>query len=75
MVWRALDEMSAPVSQMSAAALPARTEQLALVAALAQHTYDARAPRRGMPPVLLEHQGKMLSDELRARDAALRTST
>ena len=56
--------MSAPVSQMSAAALPAGTEELALVAALRQRPADARASRLGMPAVLLEHQGKVLSDEL-----------
>ena len=47
---------------MSAAALPAGTEQLALVAALAQGTDDAGASRLGMP-VLLEHKGKMLPDK------------
>ena len=56
--------MSAPVSQMSAAALPAGTEQLALVAALRQRSDDARASRPGMPAVLLEHQGEVLSNEL-----------
>lgn len=55
--------MRAPVSQMSAAALPAGTEQLALVAALRQRPDGASASRLGMPPVLLEHQGEMLSDE------------
>jgi hypothetical protein len=49
--------MSAPVSQMSAAALPAGTEQLALVAAFCQRSNDARAAWFGMSPVLLEHQG------------------
>ncbi len=63
--------MSAPVSQMSAAALPAGTEQLALVAALRQRSDNARASRPGMPAVLLEHQGEVLSDELRPRDATL----
>jgi hypothetical protein len=48
---------------MSAAALPAGTEQLALVAALAQGTDDAGASRLGMPAVLLEHKGKMLPDK------------
>ena len=61
--------MSAPVSQMSAAALPAGTEQLAFVAALRQHTNDARASRLGMATVLLEHEGEVLSDELCAGDA------
>ncbi len=56
--------MSAPVSQMSAAALPAGTEQLALVAALRQRPDDARASRLGMPTVLLEHEGEVLADEL-----------
>ena len=55
--------MSAPVSQMSAAALPAGTEQLALVTALGQRSDDARAFRLGMPAVLLEHKGKLLADE------------
>jgi hypothetical protein len=48
---------------MSAAALPAGTEQLALVAALRQRTDCAGASRLGMPAVLLEHEGKVLSDE------------
>lgn len=55
--------MSAPVSQISAAALPAGTEQLALVAALGQRPHDARASRLGMPPILFEHKGEVLSDE------------
>ena len=63
--------MSAPVSQMSAAALPAGTEQLALVAALLQRPNDARASGFGMPAVLLEHNGKMLPDKLRTRDSTL----
>jgi hypothetical protein len=53
---------------MSAAALPAGTEQLALVATLGQRWDDARASRLGMPSVLLEHEREVLSDELRARD-------
>jgi hypothetical protein len=54
--------MSAPVSQMSAAALPGGTEKLVLVAALRPD--DAPASRIGMPAVLLEDQGQVLSDEL-----------
>jgi hypothetical protein len=56
--------MSAPVSQMSAAALPAGTEQLALVAALRQPAEDTRASRPGMPTILLEHEGEVLANEL-----------
>ena len=56
---------------MSAAALPAGTEQLAVVAALPQRSNDSRASRLGMPAVLFEHQRKVLSDELRTRDATL----
>jgi hypothetical protein len=56
--------MSAPVLQMSAAALPAGTEQLALVAALRQRSDNARASRPGMSSVLLDYQGEVLSDEL-----------
>ena len=56
--------MSAPVSQISAAALPAGTEQLALVAAFRQRSDNARASRPGMSSVLLKHQGEVLSDEL-----------
>jgi hypothetical protein len=56
---------------MSAAALPAGTEQLALVTALCQRPDDARTSGFGMPAVLLEHKGEMLSDEFRTRDAAL----
>jgi hypothetical protein len=67
--------MSAPVSQMSAAALPAGTEQLALVAALVQRADDARTPGPGMPAVLLEDEGEVLPDELRTRDAAFAGST
>jgi hypothetical protein len=63
--------MSAPVSQMSAAALPAGTEQLALVAALRQHPDDASASRLGMTAILLQHQGKVLADELGTRDPTL----
>src|SRR5215470_5236565 len=60
--------MRAPVSQMSAAALPAGTEQLTLVAALGQLTDDAGASRLGMAAVLLEHESEMLSDEFRPRN-------
>ena len=59
------------MSQMSADPLPAGTEQLALVAALPQSSHDASASRLGMPAVLLENEGKLLPNELRARDAAL----
>jgi hypothetical protein len=55
--------MSAPVSQMSAAGLPAATEQLALVAALGQHSDNARASRLGMTSVLFEHESQLLPDE------------
>src|SRR5262245_62537187 len=61
--------MSAPVSQMSAAALPAGTEQLALVSALRQRTDNASASRLGMTTVLLEDKSEVLSDEFRTRDA------
>ena len=61
----------APVSQMSAAALPAATEQLALGPALCQDADDSRAPRLGMLSVLFEHEGEVLPDELRTRDPAL----
>jgi uncharacterized protein YbjT (DUF2867 family) len=40
------------VSQISAAVLPATSEQLAFVAALGQPADDARTPRLGMPAVL-----------------------
>jgi hypothetical protein len=58
------------VSQISAPVLPATSEQLALVAALGQRADDARTSWLGMPAVLLEHEGEVLSDELRTRDAA-----
>jgi hypothetical protein len=48
---------------MIAAALPAGTEQLAFVAALRQRRDDPHASRLGMAAVLLEHEGKVLSDE------------
>jgi hypothetical protein len=54
---------------MSAAALPAGTEQLALVAALRQGTDGAGASRLGMSAVLLEHQSKVLPDEFRPRNS------
>src|SRR5262245_29894229 len=63
--------MRAPVSQIRAAELPAATEQLALVAALAQRMHDARASWLGMPAVLFEDQCQVLPDELRTRNAAL----
>ena len=63
--------MSAPVSQISAAELPAGTEQLVLVPVLGQRTHDGGASRLRVPPVLLEHQGKMLANELGTRNAAL----
>ena len=63
--------MSRPVSQMSAAPLPAGTEQLALVAALGQGADDATTSRNGMPAVLLEHESELLSDEFRTRDPTL----
>lgn len=49
---------------MSVAALPAGTEQLALVAALRQPADHARASRLRMRAVLLEHEGQMLANEL-----------
>ena len=58
------------MSQISAPVLPATSEQLALVAALGQRADDARTSWLGMPAVLLEHEGEVLSDELRTRDAA-----
>ena len=63
--------MSAPVSQMSAAVLPPATEQLALVSALGELPDDACTLRFRMLAELFEHEGQVLSDELRARDAAL----
>jgi hypothetical protein len=63
--------MSAPVSQMSAAALPAGTEQLALIAALGERLDDARASRFGVPTVLFQHKSQVLPDEFRSRDPAL----
>ena len=55
--------MIAPVSQISAAALPAGTEQLALVTALGQRPNDPCAARLGMTPILFQHEGQVLSDE------------
>jgi len=49
---------------MRAAALPAGTEQLALVAALAQRADHTRASRLGVTAVLLEHERELLPDEL-----------
>src|SRR5262245_17128430 len=63
--------MRAPVSQMSAAVLPAGTEQLALVTALVQRSDAARALGLSMTAVLLEHKSKVLSDEFRTRDSTL----
>jgi hypothetical protein len=60
-VRRALDEI---VDERPGAALPAGTEQLALVAALRQRPDDAHASRLGMPAVLLEDQDQVLSDGL-----------
>src|SRR5580704_13447293 len=51
---------------MSAAALLATTEQLALVTALRQSADDACASRSGMPAVLFEHEGQVLPDETHA---------
>jgi hypothetical protein len=55
--------ISAPVSQMSAAAPPAGTEQLALVAALFQRSGDAGTSWLGMPSIRFEHESKVLPDE------------
>jgi hypothetical protein len=63
--------MSAPVSQMSAAALPAGTEQLALVAALRKRSNGGGTSWFRMLAVLLEHKGEMLSDEFGARHPTL----
>ena len=63
------------MSQISAAVLPATSEQLALVAPLGQRADDARTPWLGMPAVLLEHEGEVLPDELRTRDAAFAGGT
>ena len=59
------------MSHTSAAALPAGTEQLALVAAFCQRSNDARAARLGMRPVMLEHKGNVLPDEFRTRYATV----
>lgn len=59
------------MSQMRAGALPTATEQLALVAALRERAQDACASRLGMPAALFEHEGEVLPDELRPRDATL----
>ena len=63
------------MSQISAAVLPATSEQLALVAAVGQRADDARTPGLGMATVLLEHGGEVLPDELGARDAGLAGGT
>ena len=63
--------MRAPVSQISAAASAAATEQLAFVAPLGQGGDDAAASWPGVPSILLEHEGKVLADELRSRNAPL----
>jgi hypothetical protein len=65
----ALDEIvdECPGVAISAAALRAGTEQLALVAAFPQRSDDARTSRLGVSPVLIEHQRQVLSDEFRAR--------
>ena len=63
--------MSARVSQISAAALPAGTEQLALVATLRQRSDDACAAGLGMPAVLLEHKSQVPSNKLRPGDSTL----
>ena len=54
-VRRALDEIvdKRPDIAISAAALPAGTEEFALVAAFRQGWDEGRAARPGMPPVLL----------------------
>ena len=66
--------MSAPVSQISAAALPAGTKQLALVAARGQRVDHTGASRFGVTAVLLERESEMLPDELGTRDATLTRS-
>jgi hypothetical protein len=59
---------------MSAAALPAVTEQLALVAALRPRTDGAGASRLGMSAVLLEHEAEVLSNEFGTRDPRSRAA-
>ncbi len=44
-------------------------------AALGQRADDASTSRHGMPAVLLEHEGEVLPDELRTRDAAFAGGT
>jgi hypothetical protein len=56
---------------MSAAVLSAGTEQLALVAAFGERANNARAARPGMPSILLERKGEVLSDEFRTRNPTL----
>jgi hypothetical protein len=70
MGWDAFVRSSDLADAVSAAALPAGTEQLALVAALDQRSDNARASRLGMPSVLFEHKGEVLPDELGAGDPA-----
>src|SRR5438128_11971263 len=67
--------MSAPVSQISAAALAIGTEQLALIAALGQRAHDSGASRLGMPAILFEHKGKLLTDQVGSRNPGLAGST
>jgi hypothetical protein len=60
------------------AALPAGTEQLALVAALRQRTDGAGTSRLGMSPVLSAHKGKccrMNSERETPRSRAARESS
>src|SRR5579883_663461 len=65
----------APVSQISAAALPAGTEQLAFIAALCQRGHNSGASRLGVPAVLFEHDGEVLTDEFGSRNSALTGGT
>jgi hypothetical protein len=55
---------------MSAAALPAGTEQFTLVAALVERRDDPAASGLGVSTVLLQHESKLLPNELRARESA-----
>ena len=59
------------MSQISAAALPAGTEQLALVAAFDQGADNTRASGLGVAAILLEHESEMLPDELGPRNSSL----
>lgn len=57
---------------MIAGALPAvRAKELALVATLRQPSDYTAAPRLRMTPVFLQYEDELLSNELRARHAAL----